>query len=366
MLWRVVLQNLGTGSKMMRDMRDNLNKHLYGITEKMARWKLCLSQLTGSLAMALSSHYIKHHFNETSRDKAKEMVHFIQQEFEDILHHTEWMDDETKKNAYKKSHAMKAIVGYPAELSNDTLVQEHYKDVSIFIFTFFMCEQDLQLTPDNFELNIRRVRIWAHRNEFKKLRQRNDPHNWKYFSNAANVNAFYWSQANSIVIPAGILRDIFYDHDRPQYLNFGTIGYVIGHEITHGFDNIGAQFDEIGNARNWWKNETKKHYNEKAQCMVKQYREYPLSRKLQINGELTLKENIADNGAIKEAYQAYEKYVSKFGEELLLPGLRYTSRQLFWIAAAMNWCSKSSPEMFKTRLDTDSHSPSEARFVICD
>jgi len=160
-------------------------------------------------------------------------------------------------------------------------------------------------------------------------------HSWKYFANAANVNAFYWSQANSIVIPAGILRDIFFDHDRPQYLNFGTIGYVIGHEITHGFDNIGAQFDEIGNARNWWKNETKKHYNEKAQCMIKQYKDYDLPSSLRINGDLTLKENIADNGAIKEAYQAYEKYVHKFGEEAPLPGLKYTPKQLFWIAAAM-------------------------------
>lgn len=158
---------------------------------------------------------------------------------------------------------------------------------------------------------------------------------WKYFANAANVNAFYWSQANSIVIPAGILRDIFFDHDRPQYLNFGTIGYVIGHEITHGFDNIGAQFDDIGNARNWWKNETKKHYNEKAQCMIKQYKDYELPTGLRINGDLTLKENIADNGAIKEAYQAYEKYVRKFGEEAPLPGLKYSPKQLFWIAAAM-------------------------------
>lgn len=132
MLWRVVYQNLGTGSKVMRDMRDNLNKHLYGITEKMARWKLCLSQLTGSLAMALSSHYIKHHFNETSKEKAKKMVEFIQGEFENILNKTEWMDNETKKNAFIKSNYMKAIVGYPEELANDTLVQEHYKDV---IFT---------------------------------------------------------------------------------------------------------------------------------------------------------------------------------------------------------------------------------------
>lgn len=153
------------------------------------------------------------------------------------------------------------------------------------------------------------------------------------------MNAFYWSQANSIVIPAGILRDIFFDSDRPQYLNFGTLGYVIGHEITHGFDNIGAQFDDTGNARNWWKNETKKHYNEKAQCMIKQYRDYNLrtgsGSGLKINGDLTLKENIADNGAIKEAYQAYEKYVAQRGEELPLPGLKYTPKQLFWIAAAM-------------------------------
>ena len=95
--------------------------------------------------------------------------------------------------------------------------------------------------------------------------------------------------------------------------------------------------------------------------MIKQYRDYDLRGGLRINGDLTLKENIADNGAIKEAYKAYEKYTRKFGDELPLPGLKYSPKQLFWIAAAMNWCSKSSPEMFKTRLDTDSHSPSEAR-----
>lgn len=164
------------------------------------------------------------------------------------------------------------------------------------------------------------------------------------------MNAFYWSQANSIVIPAGILRDIFFDHDRPQYLNFGTIGYVIGHEITHGFDNIGAQFDEIGNARNWWKNETKKHYNEKAQCMIKQYKDYDLPTGFRINGDLTLKENIADNGAIKEAYQAYDNYVKKFGEELPLPGLQYTPKQLFWIAAAMVSFTRVEPNQLHNLL----------------
>lgn len=131
------------------------------------------------------------------------------------------------------------------------------------------------------------------------------------------------------------MRDIFFDSDRPQYLNFGTLGYVIGHEITHGFDNIGAQFDDTGNARNWWKNETKRHYTEKIQCMIKQYKEYKLPGDLNINSHITQKEDIADNGAIKESFQAYEKYVAKFGEELPLPGLKYTPKQLFWIAAAM-------------------------------
>lgn len=130
MVWRVVLQHLGTGSKVMRDMKDNLHRHLYGITEKMARWKVCLSQLTGSLAMALSSLYIKHHFHQQSKERAVEMIRFIREEFDDILHNTEWMDGETKKNAYKKSRRMQAIVGFPEELANDALVEEHYKEVS--------------------------------------------------------------------------------------------------------------------------------------------------------------------------------------------------------------------------------------------
>ncbi|CAG2170556.1 unnamed protein product [Oppiella nova] len=350
MLWRVALQALSTGSKEMRDMRDNLHRHLYGITEKIARWKTCLSQLTGSLSMALSSLYTKHHFNSTLKEKATEMVNYLRVEFNEILHKNDWMDKETKDNAFKKSQMMSAVVGYPDQLANDTLVNEHYRT--------------LNLTDNNFDLNIRRLRNWAQKREFEKLREINDPQDWRNFANSANVNAFYWSQANAIVIPAGILRDVFFDNDRPQYMNFGTIGYIIGHEITHAFDNIGAQFDEIGNARNWWKNETRLHYNSKAQCMVKQYSGYELTNGLKINGDLTLKENIADNGALKEAYNAYEKYTDKFGHELQLPGLKYTPKQLFWISAAMNWCSKSSPEMFKTRLDTDTHSPSQARVNV--
>ncbi|XP_054157418.1 neprilysin-2-like isoform X2 [Oppia nitens] len=352
MLWRVALQALSTGSKEMRDMKDNLHRHLYGITEKIARWKTCLSQLTGSLSMALSSLYIKHYFNSTLKQRSSEMVNYLRAEFDEILDKNDWMDDITKHNAFKKSRAMKAVVGYPHQLANDSLVNDHYKT--------------LNLTDDNFDLNIRRLRSWAQKREYEKLRAVNDPQDWRNFANSANVNAFYWSQANAIVIPAGILRDVFYDNDRPQYINFGTIGYIIGHEITHAFDNVGAQFDEIGNARNWWKNETRSHYNTKAQCMIKQYSNYDLDMGsgMKINGDLTLKENIADNGALKESYNAYEKYADKIGGELKLPGLKYTPKQLFWISAAMNWCSKSSPEMFKTRLDTDTHSPSQARVNV--
>ncbi|CAG2178635.1 unnamed protein product, partial [Oppiella nova] len=161
MLWRVALQALSTGSKEMRDMRDNLHRHLYGITEKIARWKTCLSQLTGSLSMALSSLYTKHHFNSTLKEKATEMVNYLRVEFDEILHKNDWMDKETKANAFRKSQMMSAVVGYPDQLANDTLVNEHYRT--------------LNLTDNNFDLNIRRLRNWAQKREFEKLREINDP-----------------------------------------------------------------------------------------------------------------------------------------------------------------------------------------------
>ena len=203
------------------------------------------------------------------------MVKYLRLEFDEILDKNDWMDDETKKNAFRKSRMMEAVIGYPEQLANDSLVNDHYKTVSCPKKNNRNKDNErhysvlqLNLTDDNYELNIRRLRNWAQKRDFEKLRAINDPQeyvhkpidnfyelakfyavhswpSWKNFANSANVNAYYWSQANAIVIPAGILRDVFFDNDRPQYMNFGTIGYIIGHEITHAFGNWDQPSDSV-------------------------------------------------------------------------------------------------------------------------
>lgn len=194
--------------------------------------------------------------------------------------------------------------------------------------------------------------------------------------------------------PAGILQGEFFTNDRPKYLNYGGIGYVMGHEMTHGFDDQGRQFDKEGNLVEWWQPETKKKYLERAQCIIDQYSNYTvkevglkvcqssfyyrtwfinvtlivLQKKnyllTQINGINTQGENIADNGGIKEAYLAYNDWEQSNGQqEARLPGLQYSPQQMFWIGAANVWCNKYRPEALKARVITDPHSPGEFRVI---
>ncbi|GFV42438.1 neprilysin-2 [Trichonephila clavipes] len=149
----------------------------------------------------------------------------------------------------------------------------------------------------------------------------------------------------------------------PQsYLNFGAIGFVIGHEITHGFDDRGRQFDKDGNNINWWEPETDLTFRDRAQCIVDQYGNYSINEVgLQVNGINTQGENIADNGGIKEAFRAYLQWIRDHGAEDFLPGIKYSPTQLFWISAANVWCGKYRPEVLKLRIMTGSHSPAPYR-----
>jgi len=146
-------------------------------------------------------------------------------------------------------------------------------------------------------------------------------------------------------------------------MNYGAIGWVIGHEITHGFDDQGRQFDQDGNLIDWWHPETKTRYLNKAQCIIQQYGNYTIPNQddLHLNGVNTQGENIADNGGIKEAYRAYDDWIEQNGEDKLLPGLNYTQKQLFWISAANVWCAKYRPKAMKLRVMTGVHSPDQFR-----
>lgn len=151
---------------------------------------------------------------------------------------------------------------------------------------------------------------------------------------------------------------VYFHPERPKYMNYAAIGSIIGHEITHGFDDEGSQFDSQGNLVDWWQEETKEAYLEKARCIIEQYGNFTEPQtELSVNGINTQGENIADNGGIKEAFLAYKSYVEKNGEEQKLPNLSYTTRQLFWISAAQSWCSVSRPERTKLEIILDPHSP---------
>ncbi|KAL3227885.1 hypothetical protein MRX96_003836 [Rhipicephalus microplus] len=258
------------------------------------------------------------------------------------------MDTETRKVAEEKANAMNERIGYPELLTNPYELSKEYDSLVV--------HEDLYL--DNV-FNI--LQFEATRNQLK-LRQPVNKEKWT--TEPAVVNAFYNPNKNDIVFPAGILQPLFYSHHFPKSLNYGGIGVVIGHEITHGFDDKGRQFDKDGNLKPWWNNKTVQTFRERAQCMVDQYSSYVLEDvNLNINGKMTQGENIADNGGLKQAYRAYKKWVKQHGEEPLLPGINLTHDQLFFLNYAQIWCGSMRPEEALNKIRTSVHCPGPIRVL---
>lgn len=350
MMWRVVGQAFPMLGRAWGEISQHYSAILTGKVRQEARWEHCLGTLSGSLSTALASLYVRNHFKEGSKDLALEMVNYIHREFLKIVDKVDWMDSKTRERAKEKAEHMETYIGYPNELLDDWRVADIYKG--------------LELNPESYFENIQSLRKWATDYVFSKLRKPNVKGDWKKRSAAAIVNAFYNSIDNSIEFPAGILQGVFFSKERPNYLNFGAIGFVIGHEITHGFDDRGRQFDKDGNNVNWWEPETDNKFQERAQCIIDQYGNYTVPEAdVQVNGINTQGENIADNGGIKEAYRAYRQWIIEHGAEDFLPGLKYTPTQLFWISAANVWCGKYRPEVLKLRVLTGSHSPAPFRVI---
>ncbi|XP_022689226.1 membrane metallo-endopeptidase-like 1 isoform X3 [Varroa jacobsoni] len=350
MMWRVVLQSYATLGKAWRDQLHNFNSVLTGKTRENPRWEQCMTSLTGSLGLSLSNLYVKNFFHEDSKDHALSMVKYITNEFLNIIKEVDWMDSATRLRAKNKAEAIVPYIGYPSELMNDTLLSDHYTNVS--------------MKSDEYFKNVMQLRRWSTDYSFGQLRKPHIKGEWKKHAQVAVVNAFYNSLENCIEFPAGILQGAFFSKDRPNYLNFGAIGFVIGHEITHGFDDRGRQFDKDGNNKNWWEHETDEKFKGRAQCIIHQYGNYTVPEiNMPVNGINTQGENIADNGGIKEAFRAYRQWVKDNGPEGSLPGLNYTADQLFWISAANVWCGKYRPEVMRLRTISGSHSPAPYRVI---
>ncbi|KAK1799616.1 hypothetical protein P4O66_000385 [Electrophorus voltai] len=252
--------------------------------------------------------------------KAEDMVAEIKGAFEDSLKHVGWMDDETKKAAKEK----------------------------------------LDVASDLYFQNVMHYYSFSGRVTADQLRKAPNRDQWSM--TPPTVNAYYNPTKNEIVLPAGILQSPFYNHEWPKALNFGGIGVVMGHELTHAFDDQGRVYDKDGNLRSWWKNSSAEAFKQQTQCMVEQYSHYNINSE-SLNGKHTLGENIADNGGLKAAFKAYENWIWKHGKEAALPALDMTNHQLFFVGFAQVWCSVRTPESSHEGVITDPHSPSRFRVI---
>ncbi|XP_077927887.1 membrane metallo-endopeptidase-like 1 isoform X4 [Halichoerus grypus] len=252
---------------------------------------------------------------------------------------------------YRKAMNIREQIGYP-----DYILEERNKHLDEEY-------SNLNFSEDKyFENGLQNLKAGAQRS-LKKLREKVDQNLW--IIGAAVVNAFYSPNRNQIVFPAGILQPPFFSKEQPQALNFGGIGMVIGHEITHGFDDNGRNFDKNGNMLDWWSNFSAQHFQKQSECMIHQYGNYSwdLADNQNVNGFSTLGENIADNGGVRQAYKAYLKWMAEGGKDQQLPGLELSYDQLFFINYAQVWCGSYRPEFAIQSIKTDVHSPLKYRVL---
>lgn len=350
-MWRQAVGSVSYLPSEFKKRQQVYNQATTGKTVEDPRWYECVTTTLNYYPHAFGALYVRKHFKEDAKKIALDMVNNIKDEFKIMLKEITWMDEETKKGADAKATSISEQIGFADELLNDEKIKEFYET------------WPAEVNEAQYFESIRRLNVASTYRNNKRLKEAIDKKEWTAQVTPAIVNAFYSSIENSIKFPAGILQGAFFNAKRPQYMNYGGIGFVIGHEITHGFDDQGSQYDAEGNLKNWWAEATRKAYLEKASCIINQYGNYtePLTS-LKLSGINTQGENIADNGGIKESYRAYVRW-AKNNPEPKMPGLNYTPQQMFWVAAGQVWCSTYRYEAMKNRVTTGVHSPGQFRVV---
>ncbi|XP_046678891.1 neprilysin-1-like isoform X2 [Homalodisca vitripennis] len=347
-MWRLVMDIVPHMIDEYQQKHTEFRRIMQGIQSERNRWSQCVDWTNKKLGMAVGALYIRDNFNQDSKEVALAMIHTIREAFNELLAENHWMDDETRAVAKEKADAMNERIGYPELLTEPEELNKEYIMLNV--------------TEDQFLTNIFNVLRYDAYHNLQKLRQPVNKDKWS--TEPAIVNAFYNPNKNDIVFPAGILQPLFYSQHFPKSLNYGGIGVVIGHEITHGFDDKGRQFDKDGNMMQWWNNATIREFRERAQCFIDQYNRYKLDEVDQfVNGRMTQGENIADNGGLKQSYRAYKKWVKKHGEEPQLPGIKLSHDQLFFLNYAQIWCGTMRPEDALTKIRSAVHSPGPIRVI---
>ncbi|KAL3862599.1 hypothetical protein ACJMK2_008556 [Sinanodonta woodiana] len=348
-MWMEIKGKIFFLPESIRQLGKGYQKALYGTDVTPARWDSCVNTIKDFMPTAVGKLFVDEAFDEEAKKNADELIKNLRESFSEMLHENEWMDAKTKIIAQEKLAVIYPKIGYPADVKNNTAIDEIYKDLQV-------TEGEAMQSYINY---LKRGVV----HNLKELRRETDKTRWS--DSAATVNAFYSPGENQITFPAGILQPPFYAQSQPNSLNYGGIGYVIGHEMTHGFDDNGRMYDKDGNLHQWWTEDIVNKFKEHAQCIVDQYSNFTaVDVKMHLNGINTQGENIADNGGVREAFRAYKKLVKKLGaEEQLLPGLNYTHEQLFFINSAQVWCQNIRPQEEIRLIRTDPHSLAYFRVI---
>jgi putative endopeptidase len=329
--WMTINDAAPALSKPFVDERFNFfGRYLAGQKEQQPRWKTCVQNTDRTLGEALGMEFAKTAFTPAAKARMNELIDNLQAALKDRIGGLEWMSPATKTQALAKLATFKRKIGYPDQLRG-------YKGLKIVRKSF----TDNVLAANQFQI----------RRNFEDLGKPRDKARWGF--SPPTVNASYSSVNNDITFPAGILQPPFFNFEADDAINYGAIGGVIGHEITHGFDDQGSRYDAEGNLKMWWTDADRKNFEERTSCVVKQFDSYEVQPGVFMNGKLTLGENIGDFAGLTVAYDAYMRSLAGKPRPADIDG--FTPEQRFFLGWAQVWAAKSTPEAELQQVKTDPH-----------
>lgn len=307
------------------------DKVLSGQSVQKSRWQIMTANVDGYLGQALGQLYVKRYFNEDAKKRVLVLVNNLQKAFENRINHLDWMSDSTKHKAIEKLYAITKKLAYPDK---------------------WRSYDKIQISRTKYFENISSIKQNDYKYQLAKLNKPVDKTEWG--TTPSTVTAYYNPFANEVVFPAGILQFPYFDFQADDAINYGGIGMVIGHEMTHAFDDQGAQFDKDGNVKNWWTKEDYQKFKEKTRQLAKLYSSFTVLDTVHVKGELTLGENTADNGGIAIAYDAF-KMTEQGKGNVKIDG--FTPDQRFFLSIARIWRVKTRDAFLRTYVNTNPHSP---------
>lgn len=341
MMWRLVSTFDMYLPPQFRRPSQEFQASMFGATAEEPHWENCVREVAENLAMPLSTAYASTYFSPEDRRNAEEMIEDLKKSMERLLLDAEWMDGMTRTAALKKLENMGHKIGFPDALFNQSAVMKPFEHV--------------RLTEDRYFENALQLKKAAVRDVLSRLHKSPSKEEWA--SPVIAVDAFHYFAGNEIIFPAAILQFPMFVPEAPYYVNYAAIGLGIGHEITHGYDDLGAQYDDIGNLKVWWDKDTFATFQQKRQCFISQYSRQtePVTQR-NVDGRLTIGENIADNGGLRVAHEAYKMRSARVEHPTSLPGLAaFSTDQLFFVAYANTWCEAVKSSSLNYILDTDVH-----------